>query len=352
MLHSCVMRYAPTKRAAPAVPVFVLFLALAAAAALPAPAGAQTLKELFTAATAASQDYSMFAIDLEIANLKKTKGEIEAKVELDRVNAQSAYVTATGAWRASVLGFYNEVIDAVFAAAVAEIDVQSAGLLLDNAREDRKYADSRLKNGLLSEEGFKEIDIALQAALNAKELADWTLKDARDNLRLVAGLEWKPELLPAAPEFEPAATADEWIAKDLGLEKARLAEKIAALRAASLAMNASVYDRKILDTESTKAKVAAANAQGDARRAFESANSNLRNQAALLRIRGDEQALKDAAARDALRQYESGIISLAEKNQKAVSALSARKNLLAARKSYIRSIGAYLSALGEKPLGL
>lgn len=315
-------------------------------------ARAQTLKDLFAAATAANQDYSVFAIDLEIAQLRKTKGEIEAKVELDRVNARSAYVTATAAWRAAVLGFYNEAIDAVFAAAVAELDVQSADLVLENAREDRKYADSRLKNGLLSEEGYKEIDIALQAASNVKELADWTLKDARDNLRLVTGLAWKTELLPAVPDFEPAATADQWIANDLALEKARLAERIAALRAASLAMNASVYDRKILETESLKARVSAANAESDSRRSFESANSALKNQAALLRIRGDEQALKDAAARDALRQYEGGIISLAEKNQKAVAALSARKNLLAARKTYVKTIGSYLSALGEKPLGL
>lgn len=331
--------------------IFLLGLASMLAIAVPA-AGAQTLKDLFAAATAGNQDYTVFGIDLEIAQLKRTKGEIEAKVELDRMNARSAYVAATASYRAAVLGFYNEVIDAVFAAAVAEIDVQSVGLALENAKEDRKYADSRYKNGLLSEEGYKEIDIALQAAATSKELADWTLKDAKDNVRLVAGLDWNPALVPEVPAFEPAATADEWVAKDLGLERARLAEKIAALKAASLAMNASVYDRKILETESLKAKVSVANAESDARRSFEGATSVLRNQAALLRIRNDEYALKETSFKDALRQYENGIISLTERNLKAISVLTARKTLLAARKNYTKSTASYLGALGEKPLGL
>jgi len=146
----------------------LLFALSLSMSALPLSAG--SLGDLFTAATGSNQDYSIYKIDLDLAQLKKTKGEIEAKVELDRINAQYNYVTALSNYRGSVLGFYNEVIDAVFAAATAELDLESVGLGLENAKEDRKYADSRFRNGLISEEVFKEIDIAFKMTTTNYEL--------------------------------------------------------------------------------------------------------------------------------------------------------------------------------------
>jgi hypothetical protein len=329
----------------------VLVLVAAAMAIAAPPLSAGTLKDLFTAATQSNQDYSMFKIDLELAQLKKNKGEIEAKVELDRVNAQYAYVSALAEYRKSVLAFYNEVIDAAFAVATAEADATAVGLNLENAKEDDKYAESRFRNGLISEEILKEIDIALKTVSANQEFTAWTLQDAKDNIRMVTGLAWEPKLLPDLPVFEAKATAEEWIAKDPALEKARLSEKIAALKIASLATNASVYDRKILETESLRAKVAAANAEGDSRRAWGGARGTGHHPPARLQIRTDEYALKKLTLDDALRQYEKGIISLNDKNLKAIAVLTAQKNLLAARKSYVKTIGAYLSAIGDSPLG-
>ena len=317
-----------------------------------APLSAGSLGELFAAATQSNQDYSIYKIDLELAQLKKTKGEIEAKVELDRVNAQFNYFTALSSYRGSVLSFYNEVIDAVFAAATAELDLESVGLSLENAKEDRKYADSRFKNGLISEEIFKEIDIAFKMTSTNQELSAWTLKDAKDNFRLLTGLEWKTSLIPEVASIQADAKVEDWIAKDTTLERAKLSEKIASLKTASLATNASVYDKRIQETENLKAKVSISNAESDARRSYESAISILKNQASLLQIRNDEYALKELAHQDALRQYERGMISLNDKNLKAITVLTARKNLLAAQKSYIKSIGSYLSAMGENPLGI
>jgi len=317
-----------------------------------APLAAGSLQDLFTAATDSNQDYSMYKIDLELAQLKKTKGEIEAKVELDRVNAQLNYSTALSSYRATVLSFYNQVIDAVFVAATAEVDAESVGLSLENAKEDSKYADSRYKNGLISEEVLKEIDIAFKTTSTNQELSAWTLKDAKNNFRLVTGLEWKTSLIPDVTSFQPNATVEDWIAKDTTLERALLTEKIASLKTASLATNASVYDKRIQETENLKAKVSVSNAGTNARRSYEGAISTLKNQASFLQIRTDEYSLKELAYEDALRQYQSGMISLSDKNVKAIAVLTARKNLLAAQKSYIKSIGSYLSAMGENPLGI
>ena len=114
---------------------------------------------------------------------------------------------------------------------------------LQNAEEDKKYAESRYTNGLISEEIFKEIDIAYKTTSTDQELSAWTLKDAKDNVRLVTGLEWNSSLIPEIPSFEASAKVEDWIAKDLTYEMALLSQKIQGLKTASLATNTSVYDR-------------------------------------------------------------------------------------------------------------
>lgn len=313
---------------------------------------AGTLQELFRAATTANQGYSMFRIDLELAALRKGKGEIEAKVELSRLNAESTYLSALADYRKSILGFYNEVIDAVYAAATAELDASIAALRLENAREDRKYAESRYRNGLLSEVGFRESDITLKTATTDQELAAWTYQDARDAVRLALGMDWRTDLPPAVPAFEPDGTVEQWLAADTTLRKARLAEKIASLETAGLASNAPSFDRKIQETELLKAQAAVKAAESAGRRAHESALRNWKNQRAVLQIRAEESELKSAAYQDALKQYESGMISLNDRNLQQISVFTARKSLLTVERAFLKTMGAFLSAMDRDPLGL
>ena len=327
-----------------------LVLAILIAAAMPAAAG--TLEELFAAASASNQDYAVLNLDLELAKLRKTKGDIEAKVELDRLQAQSSYVSALASYRRSVLNFYNEVIDAAFAVATAELDVESLSLSLQNALVDKESGDTRFKSGLISEAAFKEIEIAYKTQANNFELAQWTLEDAKRIFFSTTGLEWASSLLPDIDSFENSASLDQWLVNDTSVQLAQVAEKIQDIKTVSLAANASAYDKKIQDTEQMKAKVSLNNAESDARRLFESGSNNLKNQKNLLQIRLDEYALKESAYEDGLRQYEKGIISQSEKNQRRITLITANKNLLAAKKNYLKSVGSFLSALGENPLGI
>jgi outer membrane protein TolC len=316
------------------------------------PVSAGTLEELFTAATKSNQDYAVYKLDLEIANLKKTKGEIEAKVELDRVNAQYTYVSSLADYQSLVLSFYDKVIDAVFDTAIADLDDQSVALSLENAKEDKKYADVRYQNGLISEDDFKEIGIAYDTAVRDKQLSEYTLQDAKDYMRSVTGLEWNWNLIPEIPAFEPNTTLEDWVAKDITLEEATLTKKIQNLTTAALATNTSIYDRRIQEAENVRAEVAVTNAENNAKRSYESTLSTIKNDAALLQIRKDEYALKETLYQEAQRQFDNGTISLSSKNETAIDVLTAQQNLLTAQKNYIEAVASYLSAMGETPLGL
>jgi outer membrane protein TolC len=313
---------------------------------------AGTLPELFKSATATNKDYDIYMVDRELAELRKSKGEIEAKVELDRLSTESTYVAALADYRRSVLNFYYSVVDVAFTAASAELDALISALRVENAQVDVRFAESRFRSGLLSGEGLKDVEIALRTVTTDQELVKYNLEDALARFSAVVGLAWDSKLIPNVPAFNPTASAQQWIDKDTTLRRARLTEQLAAIRLANLPGNTALFDRRIQETELVKAQVAVANAENDARRAYEGIISRIRNQKALLQIRGDEYELRNATFQDALKRYEHGLISLSDRNQQQITLYTARKTLLQAQRTYIRTIGEYLVALDTDPMGL
>jgi len=330
----------------------LIYLVAAAQGAAAQGAVALTVRELMSAASEASRDYALFGIDLELAGLKKGKADIEAKAELDRLNAESAYLSALADYRSSTLGFYDEVIEAVYSAASAQLDAEIAELKLANAAEDEKYAALLFESGSSSEVELKEAQIARKTAATDRRLAERSLKAAVEAVASTAGIAWKPELVPEAPAFSPPAEVEAWLAKDTALSRARLAERISALKTAGLAANAPKYDKRIQETELLKARAAVISAEEAGRQSFENGLKNLENQAAMMQIRSEEFDLSETSYEDSLKQLESGLVSASDVNLKAIAVLNSRKNLLQARKSYLKTIGSFRSAMGEDPAGL
>jgi len=330
------------------------FLALCGVALIccASPLSAGTLEDLFAAATKSNQDYSVYKLTLELAGLEKTKGEIEAKVEQERVEAQYNYSVSVADYWTNVLSFYNKVIEAIFNAGTAETAYKSADLSLQNAQEDMNYAELRYKNGLISEDTYKEIVIAYNTAKTNLQLAEFTLSDAKSYVKFVTGLDWSSDLLPDIPSFETKAAPDEWVAKDISLERARLNKQLNDLKTAALATNTSMYDRRIQETANAKAIVEVTNAENSSKRSYEDTLSTIENYASVLKIRQDEYALKTSLYEEAQKQYEKGTIALSDKNDTQIEVCTAHENLLSAQLSYIKSVASYLTAMRENPLGL
>lgn len=313
---------------------------------------AGTLQELFKAATSINQDRSLYEMDLELAELRLGKAEIEAAGELERASAEATYAVALAEYRRLALLYFNEVIDLAFAAATAELDSAIAALRLENARESRRYAESRYLGGLVSEEGLKQADIALRTATTDQELAAWTYQDSKDTVFIGLGLQWEAGILPELPPFVPEGSQEDWLRLDATLRRARCAERIAVLRTATLMGNAPSFDRQVQRLENLKAAAAVTSAESDARRAFDGIVRRLNSQKAVLGILTEEDDLQALATRDAVKRYEGGLISLSDMNLQRISAFNARKALLQARKTSIKTIGEYSLYLGIDPMGL
>lgn len=315
-------------------------------------ASAGTLEDLFAAATKSNQDYSVYKLTLELAGLEKTKGEIEAKVEQERVEAQYNYSVSVADYWTNVLSFYDEVIEAIFDAGTAETAYKSADLSLQNAQEDMNYAELRYKNGLISEDTYKEIVIAYNTAKTNLQLAEFTLSDAKSYVKFVTGLDWNSDLLPDIPSFEAKAALDEWATQDISLEEAKLNKQLNDLKTAALATNTSMYDRRIQEAANAKAAVEVTNAENSSKRSYENTLSTIANYASVLKIRQDEYALKTSLYEEAQKQYEKGTIALSDKNDTEIEVCTAHENLLSAQLSYIKSVASYLTAMRENPQGL
>lgn len=316
------------------------------------PLSAGTLSGLFTAATKSNRDYSVYQLTLELAGLKRTKGEIEAKIEQDRVQAQYDYSGAVSTYWSNVLNFFSKVVNAIFDAGSASTSYQSCLLSLQNAKDDMDSAEVRYKNGLISEDTYKELAISYNTAKTNLQLAESTMNYAQSYVKFVTGLEWTADLLPGIPAFESKASLDDWVAKDSALEKARLYQKLNTLKTEALATNTSMYDRRIQETENAKAAAEVSNAEDSAKRSYDEILSTLENDASVMKIRQDEYSLKMSIYQQAQEQYQKGTISLSTKNAKQIDVFSAQEHLLSAQKDYINSMASYQTSMREDPLGL
>jgi outer membrane protein TolC len=310
-----------------------------------------SLAELFRAAAAANQSQATYAADLELAELRRNKADIEAKTDSDRLNAESTYLSALAEYRRANLAYFNEVVDSLFAAATAELDKEISSLRAQTAQEDRKLAQSKYNQGMISEEGLQESELALRSANTDQDLSHWNNEDAREAVQRSVGMEWNARLLPNAPAFKVDGTKADWIESDTTVRRTRTALKISTLKLALLPTNSAGFDRRIQEAEVAKAKIAAQKAESDAGRAYDGILRRLENQRAVLQIRQEEIRLKSIALAETLLRYGRGLVSSNERNTQRISEMTTRKNLLLAQRSYLKTMGEVRSALGADPLG-
>jgi len=317
----------------------------------PTSLAAISLRDLFLAASSAGQGISVPSIDLELAALRLRKARLEARTESARLNAESAFASSEAAYRKALLALLDDLVDTAFAAAEADLDASSAALEMENAGENRKYAESRYRAGLLSLEELRTAELELRTGTTDHELALWTFQDARDAFRFKFGKEWDLSLLPELPGEEPGGTIERWIGMDASLRLLGLSERMAETALAELPANAPGFDRTIKATELSKAREASLRAESASRRAYDSIRRKLKNQDAVLQIRREESGLSAISSGDARERYDCGLISLSARNLQRIAELDARKRLLLAWKAYLKTLGEYSINLGADPLG-
>jgi outer membrane protein TolC len=318
---------------------------MGAAAAFP-----DTIAELLTAASSVHPVPASIALDRELAELRFEKSRIEAKRDRDRLSAETTRLSALESQRKSLLEFCTAVIDAVFDAAVAEVDARIAARSATAAADDEEGARRQFERGLLSEEDLENAGLEHRSALLSAEQADWALEDARRQLKAATGLEWRSSLVPEVPDVAPPEDAAEWLQSDLGLRKAELALQMASLDRDALPGNAAPYDRRIAEAALEKADMALEQARQGSERSFRSAVQTLQSQKASIVLREGEIELQRALLADAERRYRQGVIARGDWDRQQVRSWTAEKARLQALRSYLRSLESYLVSTGADPM--
>jgi len=308
-----------------------------------------TVPELLAAASSVNPVPASLALDRELAELRLEKSRIEAKRDRDRLSAETAYLSSLESQRRSLLEFCTAVVDAVFDAAVAEVDSRIAARTAAAAADDEEGARRQVARGLLSEEDLANAVLAHRSALLAVGQADWALEDAFRQLTAATGLAWRSSLVPEVPDFAPPADASEWLRNDLGLRKAELALQMATLDRDALPGNAAPYDRRIAEAALEKAAMALAQARQGSERSFRGAVQTLQGQKASIALRDGEIELQRALLADAERRYRRGATARGDWDRQQVRSWTAEKARLQALRSFLRSLVSILVSTGADP---
>jgi len=321
-----------------------LLLVMSALAAHP-----ETVSELLAAASSVNPIPASLALDRELAELRLEKSRIEAKRDRDRLSAETAYLSTLESQRRSLLDFCTIVIDAVFDAAVAEVDARIAARSATAATDEEEGARRQFARGLLSEEDLANAGLQRRSALLSAEQAEWALEDASRQLKEATGLAWRPSLVPGVPDVVLPADASAWVRNDLALRAAELALQVATGDADALPGNAAPYDRRIAEAALEKATMALAQARQGSERGFRGAVQNLQSQKASIALREGEIELQRALLADAERRYRQGVVARGEWDRQQVRAWTAEKARLQALRGFLRSLLGYLVSTGADP---
>lgn len=314
------------------------------------PLTGESLAELLASASSVNPIVRSAAVTLEIAKLEYERDRITAADERGRLRAEMNLLSAHAAYRTSLRSYYNEVIDAIFDAARAELDRRIASLEADTAAENERATEASYLRGLSSEESLENARLALRTAALGLEQAEWEFREYDEALKASTGLAWSETLPPSSvPEFAVALSPEDWIENDPAVRRARISERIAEISLELMPLNATRFDRLLAETELERARLAVRQAEAAALGSYRSLLQRGRSQYATLRIRREQTEIQERLAEGAIQRYLRGLISNVERDQDRVRALNARRSYYEAMRSYLKTYLEYLVAVGRSP---
>ncbi len=316
---------------------------------VPFAAHASVFVDIVQAAQAVNETYLAMEVDAELAELRYQRSRIEAPDEVARLNAEATYLAARASERESLRKFYREVVDAVYDATVADFDRRIAEMNEDLAQRAEAAAEVRFRNGLIPEGDLLDARVAVRSASVETEEQTWQWEDALLELDNATGLTFEQLSLPDMPSFAVRLTADEWIARDPGVARARTAERLAELRLERLPQNATRFDRTVLETELDRARLARERSVNASDRTYELFRRRAITVPEIITIRTEQLELSRASRREAQERFDRGLITASQRDQSQVRVLTAQKNLIEAERNFMRIITEYAALAGIAP---
>ena len=320
------------------------FLAVLIAIATWAYAGA--FPEYVRAARAVNETYRAMLVDVELGTLRFEKSRIEARDQIELLAAESSFLGVRADARRALGLFYAEVADAVFGAIVADYDARIAEANLAIARAEERGAEERFRAGLIPEGDLLDSRIAVRSAEIDRDERAWQRGDAMEALDTATGLRFADLAVPDVPGFAVTITVEQWTAADPAVERARVAERIVALRVDRLPADVAPFDRLTLETELDRSRLAGDRALTASERTFESLRRRSVTLARIVETRAEQLRLSEAASREADERFTRGLLTMSARDQSRTRVLTARRNLVDAERNYLKVILEYAAAVG------
>jgi len=305
-------------------------------------AGADELAQVIGTARTVNATFLAMTLDLELAELRYRQSIITASDELDRLSAEAGLAAARAASGQSRETFLRSVVDAIYAVLIADRELEVARLEETIAREEARVTETQTDQGLAPQHELASARVAVQSAAVTLERARWEREDAAAGFTSATGVAVDEVTQPALPQFDVTIAAEDAVAADPAVARARANERIAEIRIERLARNAPEFDRTLAQSELQRARQATENAIRASRTAYDATVRSILTQRRIIRMRQEEVSLNESFLADAGRRYDRGIASVSERDQAAVRLLNARIGLLQAEQAYLHATMRYV----------
>ncbi|TVQ26855.1 MAG: TolC family protein [Spirochaetaceae bacterium] len=312
-------------------------------------ASAGVLPRYIRAAESVNETYRAMLVDVELGSLRYEKSRIEARDEIELLLAESAFLGVRTDARRALQLFYAEVADAVFGAIIADFDMRIADSNLAIARSEERAAGERFRAGLVPEGDLFDARIAVRSAEIDRDERSWQRDDAMETLSTATGLRFDDLSVPRVPPFSVARSIQDWTAADPAVERARVAERIVALRLDRHPRNAAPFDRLTLETELDRSQLAVERALNASERTLESVRRRSVTLARIVETRAEQLRLSEAASREADERFDRGLLTISARDQSRTRVMTAQRNLVDATRNFLKVILEYAAAVGTDP---
>lgn len=307
---------------------------------------------LFSAAREHNTTYERLRLELDLAQLRAERLEIQARDRVGELQAAEALLTARITHRKGLEEFYHGAIRAAYGVETALVEERMAEIRLATAEDRREQAELRYRRGLIPEAEVVEARLDARSARLDRDTALWSRQDAEIAFDERVGVRWSPALLPPVPSAPPE-DPQRWISNDPQLSRAEIVLELAQFRRDRLPGNASAFDRRIAEAEVRRADFELQQAVAATDQRYEQLRRRMVMERETIHIRNEQLTLRDGLARESRTAFERGMVTTEERDQAILRQLQARLQLLAAERDYhltvvSRRLGYGLSS-GEEP---
>ena len=318
---------------------FIIFIAVLTACLM---MFGQSPKDIIETAKQVNTNYRIYELNLEKNRLDYDKAMIEAINRKSEIAAEISRLNGENQTQGNLSSFYSEILNHIFEVKTQKINLSISDISLKIAELDYQDSQNLFDKGLISSNALQNASITLRDAETDLEQKKGDLDLALKNYKEDLGLEWEPVEV-FLPDYIQYVIADkEWLEYSKTVQIGEYNLEMAEFDIENLSLNASIYDKKIVDISLEQKKIDLSLAKENALKQKRDLEDSLYFLIKQMEPLEERLSLSNDDLEDVKTRYEKGLVSDTQLFNQEKSHLSVLSQYNATLKSYWTTLSNYV----------